>query len=392
MSAPGPTALLPGREALARPLRIGGVVLPNRIVMSPMTRGYCPDGVPQAASATYYRRRVEGGCGTIVTEGIGVDHPSSLGDAGLGEDELPVLHGPEALAGWQRVVAAVHEAGGLIMPQLWHQGVMRLPGTGPVPEAPTIGPSGVWGPRGHTSVEDSKVPADPVLGPPMTDSQIQDVIDAFIRDAVAARALGFDAIALHGAHGYLLDNFLWAGTNLRTDRWGGDPQRRAEFVVQIVRGIRRALGPDLPIFFRFSQWRLQDYRSRIAATPDELEALLGPIADAGVDVFDASTRYFDTPAFEGSPLGLAGWAKRLTGRLTMTVGGIGLSKSAPDARGSSAATAADNLDLLMARFERGEFDLIAVGRALIGDPDWPRKALSGAPARAFHPDQLETLD
>jgi 2,4-dienoyl-CoA reductase-like NADH-dependent reductase (Old Yellow Enzyme family) len=377
------------RQCLAAPLQVRDIAVRNRIVMSAMTRGYCPSGVPGPAVAEYYARRARGGCGLIVTEAVGIDHPSALGDAGLGEDDIPVMFGAAPLAGWRAVVDAVHAADGRIVPQLWHQGVMRIPGTGPNPAAPTIGPSGIWGPLGMTSVEPRKIPSNPTFGPAMTDAEIADVIDSYVRSARNAAAIGFDGVALHGGHGYLLDNFLWDGTNRRADRWGGDRRRRAEAVVQVIRGIRVAIGPGLPIFFRFSQWKQQDFKAVLAETPAELEEVLSPLADAGVDVFDASVRYFDRPAFVGSDLNLAGWARKVTGKLSMTVGGVGMNKGYFDAAADLQAT--DNLDLVVRRFERDEFDLVAVGRAVIGDPEWANKSLRGELPEPFHLRQLDTL-
>ncbi|WP_081963624.1 12-oxophytodienoate reductase [Hoeflea sp. BAL378] len=378
------------RAALGEPLTIRAVTIPNRIAMAPMTRGFSAGGIPTAASADYYARRARGGTGLIITEAVGVEHPSALGEAGQGIDEAPVLYGTKPLEGWRRVVEQVHAEGAKIVPQLWHQGVIRAPGTGPFPDAPTIGPSGVWGPLGTTSLESDKIPSNPVLGDPLTDEQIQDVIDAFVGAAANAVGVGFDGIAIHGAHGYLLDNFLWEGTNLRTDRWGGDRKRRNAVIVEILSGIRRVIGDRRPIIFRFSQWKLQDYRAELARTPSELEEILGPMAEAGVDMFDASVRFFDRPAFEGSDMNLAGWAKKLTGKLSMTVGGVGLNKGTFDDAGGLAAV--DNIDKIMARFARGEFDMVAVGRALIGDPDWTRKMLDHTLPHPFHPRQLETLE
>ena len=206
-----------------------------------------------------------------------------------------------------------------------------------------------------------------------------------------ARDAGFDGIAIHGAHGYLIDTFFWAETNQRTDRWGGSIANRARFGAEVVRAIRAAIGPDLPIFFRFSQWKQQDFRARLATTPQELEQLLGPLADAGVDVFDGSVRYFNRAEFEGSPLNLSGWAKKLTGKLAMAVGGIGLDRGMYDSNRTGKAAATDNITLLMERFNRGEFDLVAVGRSLLNDPEWTRKLRRGEAQLPFDQSKLETL-
>jgi 2,4-dienoyl-CoA reductase-like NADH-dependent reductase (Old Yellow Enzyme family) len=228
------------------------------------------------------------------------------------------------------------------------------------------------------------------LTQPATEEDIADVILSFAQAAANAKSVGFDAIAIHGAHGYLIDNFLWEKCNYRNDAWGGDIPRRSRVASEIVRAIRREVGEAFPIIFRFSQWKLQDLDARIANSPRELDQALGPIADAGVDVFDASVRNFDLPVFEGSALGLAGWAKKLTGKLSMTVGSVGLSKALLETAGD-VEVASDKMIALQKRFERGEFDLVAVGRMLITDPQWVRKVRRGEPLSPFHPSSLAVL-
>jgi 2,4-dienoyl-CoA reductase-like NADH-dependent reductase (Old Yellow Enzyme family) len=302
------------------------------------------------------------------------------------------MYGAEALAGWRRVVEAVHRAGGRIIPQLWHQGVMRAPGTGPHPAAPSCRPSGLWGPSGKRS----SIPADyatrlAVPTVPMTESDIADVIAAYGRSAAYARDLGFDGIAIHGAHGYLIDNFLWEETNRRSDHWGGDRRRRSQFAVEVVKAIRTAVGESLPIVFRFSQWKQQDLHARIANSPQELEELLCPIAEAGVDMFDGSVRYFQRAEFEGSVLNLSGWAKKLTGKLALSVGGVGLDRGMYDSKREGTAAATDNIELLMRRFNAGEFDLVEVGRSLLNDPLWTRKLRLGETQLPFDASRQKVL-
>jgi 2,4-dienoyl-CoA reductase-like NADH-dependent reductase (Old Yellow Enzyme family) len=376
---------------LFEPLRVGQITLRNRIVMAPMTRSFSPDGVPGSDVAAYYRRRAQAEVGLIITEGVGVDHPAALGAAGLGEENLPHMYGDRALAGWSEVVRGVHEAGGVIFPQLWHQGVMREPGTGPHPQAPSCRPSGIWGPAGGLTSSSADY-VQRMLEPtaPMSEEDIADVVAAYARSAAYARAVGFDGIAIHGAHGYLIDTFLWEVTNRRTDCWGGDRHRRAAFAVEVVRQIRRTVGDGVPIVFRFSQWKQQDFKARLAHTPAELEEILVPLAEAGVDVFDASARYFDRAEFPGPDLNLAGWAKKLTGRLAMVVGGVGLGKGMYDTR-DEGTVAVNNLHLVMTRFERGEFDLLGVGRSLLNDPEWTLRVLRGEDLLPFAAASLKTL-
>lgn len=374
------------------PLKIRSVTLRNRIVMAPMTRNFSPDGVPGPDVAAYYRRRAEGEAGLIITEGVGVDHPAALGEAGIGETDLPRMYDEAALAGWKQVVEEVHAAGGVIFPQLWHQGVMRVQGTGPHPEVRSCRPSGIWGPPGGmTSSDPAYVEKQLVPTEPMSEKDIENVIAAYGRSAAYAKKLGFDGIAIHGAHGYLIDTFLWAETNRRTDVWGGDRKARSRFAAEVVKAIRSAVGPELPIIFRFSQWKQQHFKARLAETPQELEEILGPIADAGVDVFDASVRYFNRAEFPGSDLNLAGWAKKVTGKPSMTVGGVGLNNGMYDSRERGGADPSNNLDLVMQRFNRGEFDLVGVGRSLLHDPNWTRRARLGEPFLPFEEASLKVL-
>lgn len=353
-----------------RALAVRGVTLRNRIVMSPMTRSGSPGGIPDPAMDAYYRRRAEHGVGLIVTEGIGIDHPTALGTGSLGESDVPELHGEAALVRWRDIVGGVHAAGGVILPQLWHQGPMRLDYTGRRADLPSARPS-----AGHNS-------APPT--PPMTEEDIADVIAGYASSARNAREVGFDGIAIHGAHGYLPDAFFWHETNRRDDRWGGPTLReRARFGAELVKAVRAEIG-ELPIMFRFSQWKLQDYDAQLAKTPDELEQLLGALADAGVDIFDASTRYYHHAAFAGSPLTLAGWARKLTGRPAMAVGGIGLEKELKDSFAGEVETV-NNVPDVERRIEAGEFDLAGVGRSLIADPAWAEKVRAGEPFVPFHP-------
>ena len=263
--------------------------------------------------------------------------------------------------------------------QLWHQGLVRQAGTGPYPNAPTEGPS--------ATVPGSKA---------MTDTDIAETIDAFATAAAAAKKIGFDAVELHGAHGYLIDEFLWSGTNSRTDGYGGDAIARTRFATEVISAVRAALGPNFPLIFRFSQWKGQDYDARLAETPKELDALLTPLADAGVDVFHASTRRFWQSEFEGSDLNLAGWTRKLTGVPTISVGSVSLGGEDffGQIRGDSTGAPIASLDDLVQRMSDDEFDLIAVGRALISNPDWANLVQTGNAdqLRPFEKKMLATLD
>lgn len=363
---------------LFQPLRIRSLELSNRIVMSPMTRTYSIEGVPGRDVADYYRRRAEGGTGLIVTEGVAIDHETAVDHA-----NVPNLHTPAAQAGWRKVVDDVHAAGGKIVPQLWHVGPLWGAMTQMDPSLKPMRPSGEWGPLGVTSYSAAYVERAQASTEAMTEQDIQDVIDAYVRSAKHAVELGFDGIAIHGGHGYLLDSFFWEGTNQRDDAWGGDLERRTKFPAAVVAAIRAAIGPDLPIIYRFSQHKQQDFTAKIAETPEELGVILGALVDAGVDVLDASIRRFDVPAFEGSDLSLAGWAKKLTGAVTMAVGSVGIGKSLRDSRIEGVASVVDNIPQLEERIGSGEFDLIAIGRLHLADPALASTLRDGGPLPAF---------
>ena len=214
----------------------------------------------------------------------------------------------------------------------------------------------------------------------MDDNEIADCINAFAQRAEDAKALGFDAVEFHGAHGYLIDQFFWDVTNEHTDNYGGSLEKRSQFAIEIIKEARRRVGDDFPFILRFSQWKQQDYTARLANTPEELERFLLPLSDAGVDIFHASTRRFWEPEFEGSDLNLAGWTKKITGKPTITVGSVGLStdfieSNFLDQKGSDVPLR--QLDDLLTRMTNDEFDLVAVGRALLQDPEWILKVKQG---------------
>lgn len=341
--------------ALFKPFESGSLKLKNRIVMAPMTRAFSPTGVPGPDVAGYYRRRAENGVGLIITEGTIINHPAAAADRGV-----PHFYGEDALEGWARVVSEVHEAGGKIAPQIWHTGTARQKENFPDSNVDPIGPSGL-------SLTGESV------SEPLTVEEICGLVQAYAQAALDAKRIGFDAVEIHGAHGYLIDQFFWDVTNKRTDEYGGDLVGRSRFAVEVIEAVRAAVGPDFPIIFRFSQWKPVDYDAKLAANPEELERFLAPLTAAGVDIFHASTRRFWEPEFEGSDLNLAGWARKLTGKSAITVGSVGLDSEFTSLFEKGTGGQPAGIDNLIERLERGDFDLVAVGRALLADPAWAAK-------------------
>ncbi len=343
-------------STILRPFSCKSINSKNRVAMAPMTRQMSPNGIPTNDVAEYYARRAKHNIGLIITEGTVIDRPLSKMD-----DNIPDFH-TEALPAWAHVVKRVHEEGGQIAPQIWHVGNvgMRRDTTGKRIDSPS-----------------GFIKPDTLNTEPMSEEDIQDCIDKFAQSAKSAKDLGFDAIELHGAHGYLIDQFFWDGMNKRHDKWGGATiKERNAFAEAVVRACRAAVGDDFAIIIRISQWKQQDYNARIANTPDEMHDWLGGLVDAGADVLHCSQRRFWIPEFEGSELNFAGWAKKLTGVPTISVGSVGLSSEFLGAfRGEASETA--SIDGVLERLERDEFDMIAVGRALISDAEWFDKICQG---------------
>ncbi|WP_240007096.1 NADH:flavin oxidoreductase [Pseudaquidulcibacter saccharophilus] len=339
-------------SALFKPFEFKSIKSKNRIAMAPMTRTMAPNGIPGEANAAYYERRAKGGVGLIITEGTVIDRPGSK----MAPD-VPNFFGA-AMDGWKNVVEKVHAAGGQIVPQIWHVGNVGM--------AKGWEPSKIDSPSGY-------IMPDKQNTEPMTEEDIADTIAKFAESAKAAKDVGFDGIELHGAHGYLIDQFFWKELNKRTDKWGGATiKERNAFAEAVIKACRAAVGDDFAIIIRISQWKQQDYEARLATTPDEMTEWLGGLVDAGADILHCSQRRFWTPEFEGSDLNFAGWAKKLLGVPTISVGSVGLDGEFLGAfRGQGSEVAP--IDGLIKRIENDEFDMIAVGRALLSDPEWVAK-------------------
>ncbi len=330
-------------KPLFAPFQYKGLNLRNRFVMAPMTRMFSPDGVPTQAVADYYSRRAEAEVGLILTEGTVIDRPGSKN-----AKDIPDFYGDQSLQAWKGVVDGVHKAGGAIAPQIWHVGNMKVSD---------------WTPVGGLESPDT-----------MSVEDIRQTIAAFAAAAKSAKDLGFDALEIHGAHGYLIDQFFWDKTNNRTDEYGGKTiKERSRFAIDVVKAIREAVGPDVTVILRLSQFKQQDYSVKLATNPGELEDWVLPLSEAGVDIFHGSQRRYWEPEFEGSDLNFAGWLKKVTGKPTITVGSVGLTGDMVGAFTKGETSNVTDLNELVRRFDRGDFDLVAVGRSILQDPTWVKK-------------------
>jgi len=330
---------------LFQPWTHGRLRLRNRVVMAPMTRRMSgPGGVPSPATVEYYRRRAAYEVGLIISEGTHIDgiHAPDTFD-------VPRFHRAEQRAGWAKVVKAVQAEGGAFAPQLWHTGTRAVNPVGPV--AQTL--------------------ADGRTVKPLTPEQIAAIVARWADCAAAAQAIGCDALEIHGAHGYLLDSFLDPEINTRTDAYGGDEAGRMRLAREVVRAVRDAVGPDFPIILRLSQWRLTDEIPAKFPHSAALTRCLQTLRADGADIFHLSTHDATAAAFpaEHPTRTLAGWAKRATDAPVIAVGSVTVNQSMDKSRDGGVAevhhpeTALDLLD-------QGETDLLAVGRALLANPDW----------------------
>ena len=350
---------------LFEPLEVGPVTLRNRFVMPGMQREWCVDGVPTPRLAEYYRRRAAGGTALIISEACAVDHPSAT--------QRPVFAwlAERSRDAWARCVDAVRGEGAEFFMQLWPEGAYPgrrgeiRPG-----DPPALSPSGL-------------MTADRPNGRALTTAELDEIEAAFVRSALLARSIGASGVEVHACHGYLLDQFLWHETNRRDDGFGGaDLRDRLRFPTRVIAAVREAVGPDMAVSVRFSQWKEADYQARIAETPDELRVVVEAFEAAGADMLHSSTRRFWTPEWPelDADLGLAGWVRRFARVPVAAVGSLGL---ATDVMTRLNGRPAEQIGLpafeeLLRRFERGDFDLMTVGRAQIADPDWVAKVRRGA--------------
>jgi 2,4-dienoyl-CoA reductase-like NADH-dependent reductase (Old Yellow Enzyme family) len=348
-------------QPLFAPFRLRHLTLRNRFVMPGMQRGQAVDGVPRDAMISYLRERAEGGCALITGEGTGLDHPTSFWQpifCRLAQDTAVV---------WERSIEAVKGAGAHILLQLWHPGAMRrglAPGS-PTARYESLSPSGLV----KSGYENGKA---------MDVRDLDDIKGAYVRAAELAKKLGADGVEIHAAHGYLLDEFLWAETNLREDAYGGlTLAQRARYPAEVVAAIRKAVGDDFVISFRFSQFKEIDLKARITDDPDELRDFLAVIRKAGADCFHVSTRRFDRPEWpDREQWGLARWVKSMTDAAVTAVGSVGLTvdtfSDLNDNQTPKLQVEAD-LEKVVQCMRRGDFDLIAVGRTHIANPNFVEK-------------------
>lgn len=344
------------------PVDLGALHLSNRIVMAPMTRvSTHGDGVPTARMARYYAEHAEGGFGLVITEGTYTD-----GLASQGYVDQPGLVTARQTEGWGRVVAGVHAAGGRILAQLMHAGALSQC------LKSTLAPSAIR-PQGRKMPEYKGEGAFP-MPRAMDDDDIAAAIAGFAAAAGNAAAAGFDGVEIHGANGYLLDQFLTDYTNQRVDRYGGDVRARIAFTCGVVRAVKSAVPEGFLVGLRLSQTKVNDLEYRWPGRRADGEIIFAATAAARVDLLHLASEGRD-------------WLD------TADLGGVTITKLARAVAGVPVIANGGMHDPERARMilTNGHGDMVALARGAIANPDWPRRLANGTPFEVFDSAMIHPL-
>jgi len=344
---------------LFTPLTLGPLTLPNRIVMAPMTRSRAIGNVPNDLMAKYYALRAE--AGLIITEG------TSPSPNGLGYARIPGLYSEAQVAGWRKVTDAVHAAGGRIFVQLMHTGRVGHPANLPA-GARLLAPSALAAP-GEMWTDSAGMQPHPVPEA-MTEADIEAAIGEFAKACSNAIAAGFDGVELHGANGYLIDQFLNTASHRRTDRWGGSIENRLRFALEVARAAASAIGAE-----RVGM-RISPYNTFNGMAPDaDMDALYLRLAEALSDMGLAYLHIVDH-----SSMGAPAPSDELKAKLRAAFKGRTILSGGYDAARAEADLAA------------GKGDLVAFGRPFIANPDLVHKLRTGAALTPADPATFYTPD
>jgi len=289
------------------------VALPNRFALAPMTRTSADaDGTPNALMADHYERYARGGFGLLITEGTYTDDKASQGYA-----NQPGIINESQIEGWKVIVDRVHAAGSKIFTQLMHAGAQFQANRftdqplGPSEVAPKGAPLGFYGDQQLWQIPGA-----------MSDADIQTAIDGFAQSATNAKAAGFDGIEIHGANGYLLNQFLSTHFNKRDDGYGGSLEKRLRLVVEVVRAVRKAVGDNYPVGIRLSQGTVTDPDYQLPEGAAGFRQIVEAVRDAGADFVHTTDGEVNRPHFTDGDQSLAGVAADVPGIGLILNGGI----------------------------------------------------------------------
>lgn len=319
---------------LFSPLKLGSLTLPNRIFMAPMTRNRAPETIPTPLMAEYYQQRAS--AGLIISEG------SQVSQQGVGYPATPGIHLEAQVEGWRQVTDAVHEAGGHIFLQLWHCGRVSHPDFHG--GEPAVAPSSIR-PAGETFTPTGMKPFE--MPRELSLAEIAGVVDDFRKGAANAIAAGFDGVEIHGANGYLLDQFLRDGSNQRSDAYGGSLENRARLMLEVTEAVCDEVGADR-VGIHLSP--LQPFNDMKDSDPETtFSYLIGKLNDFGLACLHITEMGIDAPGTAGPAFDL--------GKLRGIWKGVYVTNYAYDkVRGN--AVIAD-----------GEADAVTFGQGFLANPD-----------------------
>jgi N-ethylmaleimide reductase len=338
------------------PHTLGRLTLANHIVMAPMTRSRAPGNVPNELMAEYYAQRAS--AGLIITEG------TAPAPEGLGYARIPGLFNHDQVAGWRRVTNAVHEKGGHIFVQLMHTGRVFHPLNLPT-GAEGIAPSAVAA-AGQMWTDQQQL--QPHATPrALRTEELSRVRDEFVQSAKLAIEAGFDGVELHGANGYLLEQFLHPNSNQRTDEYGGSVKNRARFVLEVTRAVADAIGADRT-GIRLSPWGVNGDMPHYAEIDETYAYLADELQKIGV-LYVHVVNHASMGAPAVPPQTVATIRRKFTNTLILS-GGL------------------HTVDLINAALSAGHADLVAVGRPFIANPDLVFRLKAGLPLAALDPATL----
>lgn len=351
------------KSILYTPATIGNVVLKNRIAVAPMTRtSASADGLATDDMARYYARFARGGHSLVITEGV---YPDLLYSQGY-LNQPGIANEPQAAA-WRKVVDAVHAQGGKIFIQLMHAGALSQ---GNHWARETVAPSVVQPVGAQLGFYRGEGPYP--LPKELALDDIARVIQAFAAAAGRAKAAGFDGVEIHGANGYLLDQFLTRHTNQRADQYGGATQHRVRLLVEVSQAVRRQVGKDYTVGMRISQGKVNDYEHKWADGEQDAKIIFESLATAGLDYIHTTEFDASAPAFaEGESL--AALARRYGNLPVIANGQLG------------------QHDKAAALVERGDATVVTLGKTALANPDWPLRIAEAAPVAEFDYALLQPL-
>lgn len=352
-------------DLLYTPFDLGGVRLGNRTALAPMTRiSATEDGMVTDRNARYYTGFARGGFALVITEGVYPDTEHSQGY--LYQPGLATAAQGEA---WRPVVEAVHAAGSAMFAQLMHAGAQSQ---GNRFRQGTVGPSAV-APRGEQL--SFYRGSGPYATPRALDArELADIRRGFADAARRARAAGFDGVEVHGANGYLLDQFLTDYLNRREDGHGGSVENRVRLAAEVVDEVLQAVGSEIAVGIRVSQSKVSDFHHRWAGGAEEAEIIFTTLARTGVHFLHTTEHKALEPAFPTGTETLAELAKKFSGLPVIANGDLGDPESARTVLGSGAA------------------DVVALGKGALAQRDWPHRVRDGLEvATEMRPDTLGPL-